>query len=406
MKKILLGTTGLIGAALLATVASAETPKVTLGGSSNFQAGWTSNDDDVVSGDDDRSMAFRNDNEISVRVDGKTNSGLGYGAVVELEADITGDNDNSPSDDDANNGINDMSNATRTFTYLEGGWGRTELGGNKGAAATMRVDASTLAVATGGINGDWRHFVNVNGTTETSGQTNQITTSKLQMEHGGVDFVGDESTYNITKATYYTPRFSGFQGGLSYSPDVDNIGQIAQRRDDAGQDGYGNIWEAGLGYEGQFSGVKFAASLAGNWASADDSADDDISGWNAGALVGWNNFSVAGSYGKWSEGAFTVDSPGSNSLIDTALTDADGDYWTLGAAYNAGAFGVSATYLDSEFDVGGTVNEFNNLVFGADYKLAPGLTPYVEVAMYDFDPTGTANDNDGTSVILGTSVNY
>ena len=38
MKKILLGTTGLVAVALLATAASAETPKVTLGGFSDFQA--------------------------------------------------------------------------------------------------------------------------------------------------------------------------------------------------------------------------------------------------------------------------------------------------------------------------------------------------------------------------------
>lgn len=401
MKKILLGTTGLVGAALLATAASAETPKVTLGGFSDFQAGWTSNDADTIEGDDDRSMAFRNDNEISIHVDGKTDGGLAYGAVIDLEADITDDNDQfhgDPASDDYAGG-----NATRTFTYLEGGWGRVELGGNKSAAATMRVDASTIAVATGGINGAWHHFIQPSGQTINAGAENFITMSKLQTEHGGVDFTGDESTYNITKVTYYSPRFSGFQVGASYSPDVDDVGQIAQRIDD---DTYSDIFNLGLGYEGQISGLRFAASATGEWADDDTSAADDIEGYNIGALLGWDAWSIAASWGEWDEGAFTVASPGSHSLIDTLLTDVDGDYWTLGIAYDGGAFGLSATYIDSSLEVSSVENDFDNLVLGGDYKVAPGLTTYAEVAFYDYDAEDTDDANDGTTVIVGTQVAY
>ena len=47
MKKILLGTTTLIGAAgLFAGAALAETPKVTVGGYANFEAGYVSDDMD------------------------------------------------------------------------------------------------------------------------------------------------------------------------------------------------------------------------------------------------------------------------------------------------------------------------------------------------------------------------
>ena len=137
MKKILLGTTGLVAVALLATAASAETPKVTLGGFSDFQGAYTSDDKDAHL----RKDGWRNDNEVSVKVDGKTAGGLGYGAEIDLEADVTTDADNQ--------GVN----ASRTFTYLDGKWGRVEMGDNKSVAATMRVDASTVAAGTGGING-------------------------------------------------------------------------------------------------------------------------------------------------------------------------------------------------------------------------------------------------------------
>lgn len=370
MKKILLGTTGLIGAALLASAASAETPKVTLGGFSDFQAGWV--DNDLA---DDNSIGFRNDNEVSVRVDGKTASGLGYGAVIDLEADITGDNQNE--------GLN----AARTYTYLDGNWGRVEMGGNKSAASTMRVDASTIAVATGGINGDWVNFVNSAGTNV--GTAAFISTSKLQTEHGALGLLGDESTYNATKITYYSPRWSGFQIGGSYTPDTESRGQVANRLDAAGAN---NVFNLGLGYETQFSGgTKLALSATGEWADGDIAGGDDIEGYNFGALVGFSGFNIAGSYGIWDE---------------TGVAGVDGDYWTAGLGYDMGPVGLSATYLTSSLDTGAGDNDFDNIVLGADYKLAPGLTPYAEVSFYDFDAVGAGADNEGTSLIVGTQLAF
>jgi outer membrane protein OmpU len=369
MKKILLGTTGLVAVALLATAASADTPKVTLGGFSNFQAGFTNDDKDANS----RSGAFRNDNEVTVKVDGKTDGGLGYGAQIDLEADTTADADNQGT------------NASRTFTYLQGAWGRVELGDNKSVASTMRVDASTLAAATGGINGAWTYFVNGVNT------ASFITTSKLVTEHGSTTAFGDESEYNSTKVSYYTPKFSGFQAGVSYTPSLSRGQTIARADNNAGD--IGNIWDLGLGYEGTFSGVKLAAAGTYELGEAETAATEDTKAYNIGALVGFQGFSVAGSYGDWSDSDNTA--------------GRDSDYWTLGGGYTAGPIGLSATYIDSTRDVTATTqNEFQNLVLGAEYKLAAGLTPYAEVSFYEFDSAGVVYDNQGTTVILGTQVAF
>lgn len=389
MKKILLATTGLVGAALVAGAASAETPKVTLGGYADFQAGYTSDDFDAGQ----RSTGFRNDNEITIRVDGKTDGGLGYGAVIDLEADITNDADAQGA------------NAARTFTYLEGSWGRFEMGGNKDAAANLRVDASTLAVATGGINGSWTYFVSPAAGNTAASATNVgfVTTSKLVGEHGSTFVAGDESTYNASKITYYTPRWYGFQGGVSYTPDMEDRGQgnaVAAAgvttgvfRDDTL--GFGDIWDISVNYENQFSnGVKLAASAAYETGDAEAAGIEDISAWNVGALVGYQGFSVAASYGDWND---------SGQALNSGF---DSDYWTLGAAYEGGPFGVSATYLESSVETAGGDNDFTNLVIGADYKLAPGLTPYAEVSFYEYKAPGVANDNDGTTFILGTQLAF
>lgn len=367
MKKILLGTTGLVAVALLASAASAETPKVTLGGFSDFQSIWTNDDKDAGV----RTNGFRNDNEITVKVDGKTDGGLGYGAEIDLEADITKDGDNQGT------------NASRTFTYLEGAWGRAEMGGNKSVASTMRVDASSLAAATGGINGAWTY--GVNGTNTAS----FISTSKLPSEHGSTTAFGDETTYNATKISYYTPKFSGFQGGVSYTPKLQDRGQTMGRRDTAG---VSDVLDFGLGYEGTFSGAKVAVAGTYETASGETSAavgygTDDINAWNVGALVGFQGFSVAGSYGNWD---------------NSGISAVDGDYWTAGLGYAAGPVGLSVTYLDSEL----ASNDFQNIVVGAEYKLAAGLTPYAEVSFYDFNSTGTTYDNEGTTFILGTQVAF
>lgn len=380
MKKILLGTTGLVAVALLATAASADTPKVTLGGFSDFQAGWTSDDKDANM----RAQSFRNDNEISVKVDGKTAGGLGYGAEIDLEADTTADSD-------APAGQN--TNASRTFTYLDGNWGRAEMGDVNSAAGNMRVDASTLAAATGGINGAWTYFISSPGGSPRTG-AGFITTSKLVAEHGAVTADGSESTWTATKVSYYTPKFSGFQAGVSYTPDLTGHGQTPVRTDNSTTLNE-NIWDLALGYEGTFSGIKLAAAGTYEFGDAQTSSTQDIEAWNLGAQLGWQNFAIAGSYGSWDDSNRTA------SNID------DSDYWTLGASYNQGPIGLSATYIDSQYAATSTTdNDFQNLVIGAEYKLAAGLTPYAEVSFYDFESTGTTYDNEGTAIILGTQVAF
>lgn len=399
MKKILLGTTGLFGAALLAAAANAETPKVTLGGFSDFQAGYTSDDfDSAASGGvagDKRGTGFRNDNEITIKVDGKTNSGLGYGAEIDLEADVTADANNQ--------GLN----ASRTFTYLEGSFGRFEMGSNKSVAATQRVDASSIAVATGGINGSWTYFVNpsagapapVVGSPVASTAVPFHTTSKLASEHGSYLGQGDETTYNATKISYYTPKFSGFQAGVSYTPQLDDRGQVMTRSDAAS---VSDVWDFALGYNYTFNGG-YKLAVAGTYeigsgegAAGPSGFQQDISAWNIGASLGWQGWAIAGSYGNQDDTGFG------------AAAGDESDYWTAGLAYATGPIGLSATYIDSTYDVAGVggENDFSNLVIGADYKLAPGFTPYAEVSFYEFDGAVAANDNDGTAVILGTQVAF
>ncbi len=375
MKHFLLGTSALIGAVAIAASASAQTPKVTLGGFIDWQAGITSDDQDT----NRRSHAFFNDTEISVNVDGKSDAGLGYGAEIVLEADVTDDVDA------------EGTNASRTFIYLDGTWGRVELGSTEGVQTTMKVDAASIARASGGIDGDFYRFI-------AAPTTVGIVTPDLPVGFGlaAAGSYGSEAQENINKIVYYTPRFSGFQLGLNYSPNDRDRGQTIDRTDNnAGR--VEDVFGGAISWEGQWDVVSIALAATGEIGSAELATTEDLQAWNAGAVLGYMGFSLAGSYGHWGE-----------SYRATALNADDSHYWTVGGAYEHGPYGVSVTYLSSEYDNGGTLadNDFDNIVVGADYKLAPGLTPYAEVNFFDYDAVGTANDNEGTVFLLGTQLNF
>jgi hypothetical protein len=220
MKKILLGTSALIGAALLASAASAgEDPKVTIGGFSNFEAGYTNDDFDQ----NERDRAFRNDNEIHFNIAGKTDAGLGYGAEIDLQADIDGGQSNLSSN---NSGFTQSGIvAHRTYGWLQGdNWGHLEFGSNDGAARTLKVDASNIARATGGIDGDYKYFADTNTTNAANGVNgaanvfaglhgvagalttgNFITSPNLPVENGPASGFSNSLWSNDDKITYYTP---------------------------------------------------------------------------------------------------------------------------------------------------------------------------------------------------------
>lgn len=368
MKKILLGTTALVAAAtMFAGAARAEGPAVTLGGFLDFQAGFVDQDLDTAGTVNGRDVKFQNDTRVDVKVDGKADNGLGYGAVIELQADVSADADNG--------GLN----ADRTYLYLESNFGRVELGSQVSPAKTMRVDASTFSHGTGGVDGDFYDFVNVTG--------GALVSPDLPLDAGLRG--GANSTENSTKIIYYTPRFSGFQGGISYAPDSGNRGTAAGFTTDADATDAENVFDLGLNYTGQFDQVGLALSATGSFGEAEAAGQEDLSAYAFGANVSYLGFTVGGSYGTWDD-----------SL--QAVAGGDVDFWNAGLGYETGPFGVSVEYFTSEANT----TDFDNIIVGADYKLAPGLVPYIEVNFFDIDPAGTALDNEGTAVLAGTQLNF
>src|SRR5690606_12486990 len=136
MKKILLGSTVLVGAAALFAGAAfaGETPKVTLGGTSDFQVSFVGEDQDtgVTPGDHKRSGAFRTETQLDVKIDGKTDAGLGYGAQFDIAVSGTDNADSA-----AGNGGANASQVNHSWVYLDGVWARLEGGSTVCVTSTI-----------------------------------------------------------------------------------------------------------------------------------------------------------------------------------------------------------------------------------------------------------------------------
>jgi hypothetical protein len=360
---------------------NANTTGTTLGQASDGGAGET------------RNTQFTNDAEIHVTVAGSAED-FDYGAVIELNAGLDADPEA------------DGLNADKAYLFIESDdFGRAEFGSNSGASETLEIDASNIARATGGVGGDWWHYVDWTGVSATAGTAatgaNFILEPNLPVTN---DFaVGADAA----KITYYTPRLAGFQLGVSYTPDTGDLGSAAwtSGRNNGGINAsqeYGDVFAGGVNYEADFDGVGLAVAAVAEHGRAEDTtpgtaAVEDLEAYSVGAKVDVAGFSIAGNW---------ADNGESGQALNSGL---ESSYWTLGAAFENGPYGISATYMESTVETGATTeDELENIVIGADYAMAPGFTPYIEAAFFDLDQGNNATtvDNDGSVVILGAELSF
>ena len=330
MKKILLATTAIIAAGAFSAPAQAEL-EVTVGGFAAFQAAAFDND---VATSTDRD--FQSEAEIYVNADATADNGLQYGAHIAL-----------------NSSTSDTTNAYETGVYLAGGWGRVEAGDMLGASELV-VFAPTVGI--GQINGSYDDYIAAG-----------VSPYALN-DRGDHTFTAMDSGRS-TKVTYFTPKYMGFQGGVSYAPETTSDGEDVKLAGVA-RDAY-NVVELGLGYEGEFSGVMVKAG--GNYNFADtDATTEDLSAWTLGAQLGYQGFTFGGAY-----------TDNGDSL---RAANQDNSNWNLGLTYENGPWGVGVSYIDVSEDFAGG-NDYNATVLGGTYMVAPGLSVGADLGFYDRDNT-------------------
>lgn len=403
-------------------------------------------------------IAFGNDTEVHVKVNGISDLGLKYGAVIELEANSTNDSWNS-----------DV-NADKAYIFTESWAGKLEFGNNIGAAQKMKVGAETIARAAGGINGEYLNYINLPMIAHADYYTQNDATSLAETGfkvprfilipqhptgHGGYakgydnymfecDYngnnaidTGDETTcYNArhgknfkldfeeiedaTKVSYYSPRVWGLQFGASYTPDTANHGTSGETK---GIDNMSikEVYDWGLGYTNAFGNVGLSVTVTGQEGESQHyrytggvatKTREDLSSMEYGINLTYFGLTLAGSYGDWGNSLqekrnvnniYSFNYNTSGEMDPAALTDSyksfdDATYNTLGLSYEFGPYAFSGTYFKSEFQD----NEFSAFSLGVDYQISKGLMSYAEITSFEFDsnqPRGTelttAQENEG-----------
>jgi len=454
MKKILLCTTALFGlAATTAFADDASSVAVTFSGQSKFEVGTKSQDRNhkaaLSFSPNQKSTGFYTTQKASLKAEGKSES-LTYGAVLRLQTVAN-----------SSDGMGDSRN-DRSHIYLDTDMGSVQLGSNFAASKLMQIDASTIASATGGIDGDFSQYSSAaNASTYTTNLSGNVTANGVTLTQSAFarSFVSSFAIYNVDtlsnrldgatgeqsrKITYLSPRISGAQLGLSFSPDFNNTGDndlIGKSSVDASGSVYmpgnmyfglpvriKNVWSMGLNYTNTINdiNVAFAAvadrgtAVRENFSGSVQSSTGktfivtgnnkfhNLNTYSVGGVVGTNGFSVAASFHN-----------DGKSLTPETVT-AKSSWWTTGVAYENGPMSTSLTYLQGKKKYavnggnGGQEVKSQIVSLGADYEVAPGLKPFAEVSMVKYKPQDTTagtkyyhtSNAKATVFILGTKLKF
>jgi outer membrane protein OmpU len=391
MKKHLLGTTALVAAGMfaMADTAAAQTKvgpvQVSVGGYYAEYISYTSQDDRgaVVGTSSGKLTEFDQYSDKEIHFNGRTtlDNGLTVGFRVELEA-------NTDSSDQID----------ESFMFLEGRFGRVELGSINNVHYRMGYHAPEAQTRPWSNEGNITNvFANTTGSP--FGDTMLGTTRSR--------FFDNDSE----KMNYYTPRFEGFQLGVSYIP---NSSQDRNGAPDPISTGYSRGYAVGANFVRTFGAFDVAASAGYMaWAGPDTATGTapDPDQWNVGLQLGFAGFKVGGSYGEISDGRSGASgTAAAASTAGTGLNRVEGQAFDVGVMYTFGPAAVSLNYIQGENDDSPAAaastgdDKFTMLSLAGKYTLGPGVSLEAVLWTAEFEgntPGVSTDDNEGTGGIVG-----
>lgn len=421
MKKVLLSSAAIIGLASMSTPAAAQV-QLELGGYFKGYGAYVSQDEDpdnvATAADDSREINnFDIIRATEVHFSGETtlDNGLTVGAHIETEADG-----------------GDGFEVEESYVYFSGGWGRVNFGAEDGAQYLLQVEAPSADSNIDGL----RQLVNpVNYDVLTAGGEATILSNANFIANMGniangavLDYAADATGYN-DKITYLSPIVNGFQAGVSYTPDNGYANSFQVGYDDV-IDTYGDAYEAGLRYEGQFNNIGLILGAGYTHVNLEDKGStvfgganavivgdptDDRNVWNVGADVNIGPFGIGAAYMNDDLGEVTQ--AAAVNAATPAVTGDDQETWVVGVDYTTGPFKLGASYMNVDNTFGVNDLETDRYSAGVTYTYGPGMTFRGSVGYVEHDGTGiggnlntgtgvTRNNVDATYVTLGTQINF
>lgn len=149
------------------------------------------------------------------------------------------------------------------------------------------------------------------------------------------------------KVAYYTPRFSGFQLGVSYTPDGSrNLGEFFGGGDDV-RNKQSDVWDFGLNYIGTIGDVDVGASvgyvMGKNERNDSPFLFDDVRDWGAGINLGYREWSAGVTYRRTNVAGGGPVLHG--NFLSNVIDDEETDIWSAGVKYETGPWAFGLNYL-------------------------------------------------------------
>ncbi|MSP51471.1 MAG: porin [Alphaproteobacteria bacterium] len=399
MKKLLYGTTALVAAGLLSSGAYAADPiKLSVGGYFATAIGFSSNQDDGAGAPavNSRSHVFQSEKEIIFSGTTTLDNGVKIGVNVQLEGDTSSD-------------IIDES-----YVWFEGSWGKIQYGAEDDATYLLNVGATKATSFFYGVASPVFSFFEC-GTNAlglfgqaAGGASGSVTPANTATVGCFIGAYSPLVTGDREKLTYFTPKMSGFQFGISYTPN--------------------NHEQANTFPTGQTAAGTYSALLPDNNTGAQTEVISLGANWSG----------KLGDVGVRASAGYVM---GNLEVNNAALQFEDRDAYilaigldfkqlTIGASYYKDDFGIKlhgdrrdytfgATYkLDKEWTLGaeyanskveagpGVVgsDEGHGFALGITYNLGAGASISAEIQRMNIDDNVNAvgAQNSGTAFVIGT----
>lgn len=423
MKKLLLGSTALLGAIALSGAASAQQVvtkapfTLTIGGSFSSYFGVNAGGDEGLAGtaaNGKKNYDFLSETLLQFSASAKTDNGLTYGATVRKYFNLGGNQGQTGGGFSAFQGTS-TTDYDRSWVFLQGSFGRIDFGDVNSTRATFMTTAlnSVGPVWGNGLGPDGgmpAFFYNVNGTNISGAITSP----------GNYTTYGANSTTRRTKLVYTSPDFSGFQAGLSYLPSGGDAGANFDRTDTLtggasttginGRGNYRDVIEGGLRYKGKFGGVTVTPALGFLFASGYKSLTsaqatlEDANSLFAGLQVDYMGASVGVGYTNAFKSGLAKNNVGTAPNRDST------EGLVVAVGYVTGPWALSGYYqyvtMEGSQAATASGNDTARLFeIAGGYTLAPGLQLWTAVHNYEFKDEGATKRN-GTLFLLGTTVAF